>query len=224
MRYRHAYALICLLAASLAFCQADSPGAPPATVHPGAVRADEPRSDSERLGPAPTTLSADQIKDLIRQAAEKDIQNEKKQKDYNYTERVEENKLDGKGGTKSTEIRVYDVLQIYGEEAERLISKDGKPLPDKESKKEDEKIQKMIDKRKNESDSEREKRLKKEEKDRARSGVRSGSCRCLQLHLPRHGDPSGPRSLRHRRRTSRRLRTAHARRQNPPQIPLPLVA
>jgi hypothetical protein len=94
------------------------------------------------------------------------MENDKKQKDYNYSERVEENKLDGKGATKSTEVRVYDVLEIYGEEAHRLVSKDGKPLSEKDAAKEDEKIQKIIDKRKNESDSERGKRLKKEEKDR----------------------------------------------------------
>src|SRR5262249_18699824 len=111
------------------------------------------------LPPPPTTLSSDQIKELIRQAAEKDIENDKKQKDYNYSEREEQSKLDNKGSTKSTEVRVYDVLEIYGEEAHRLISQ-------KDADKEDEKIQKIIDKRKNESDSDREKRLKKEEKDR----------------------------------------------------------
>ena len=133
MRYRHACALIFLFAASLSFGQGDPPGAPSATVQPGAVRTAETRSDPEKLGPAPATLSADQIKDLIRRAAEKDIENDKKQKDYNYSERVEENKLDGKGGSKSTEVRVYDVLQIYGEEAERLISKNGKPLSEKDA-------------------------------------------------------------------------------------------
>jgi hypothetical protein len=114
----------------------------------------------------PVTLSSDQIKDLIRKAAEKDIENDKRQRDYTYSERVEEHKLNGSGTVKSTEVRVYDVLQIYGEEVRRLISKDGKPLPEKEAAKEEDKIQKVIDKRKDESDSDREKRLKKEEKDR----------------------------------------------------------
>jgi hypothetical protein len=169
MRYRYACAPIYLLLAALAFGQVESPAAMPPAVKPGAARADDaPDGSGSKLGPPPATLSADQIKELIRQAAEKDIENDKKQKDYNYSERVEESKLDGKGATKSTEVRVYDVLQIYGEEAERLISKNGKPLSEKDAAKEDEKIQKIIDKRKNESDSEREKRLKKEEKDRER--------------------------------------------------------
>jgi len=164
MRYRYGGAPICLLATALVFGQAD-PHAPTAA-KPDAAHADERDESVRKPGPPPATLSTDQIKELIRQAAEKDIENDKRQKDYNYSERVEEDKLDGKGATKSTEVRLYDVLEIYGEEAHRLISKDGKPLSEKDAAKEDEKIQKIIDKRKNESDSEREKRLKKEEKDR----------------------------------------------------------
>jgi hypothetical protein len=167
MKQGHAFAVAFLLSASLAFAQADSAGHTPEAQNPSSDHRDSVRSESiVKVDPAPSTLSPDQIKELIRKAAEKDIENDKKQKDYNYSERVEEHKLDGKGGTKSTEVHVYDVLQIYGEEVERLVSKDGKPLSEKDAKKEDEKIQKIIDKRKNESDSEREKRLKKEEKDR----------------------------------------------------------
>jgi hypothetical protein len=57
-------------------------------------------------------------------------------------------------------------MEIYGEQVERLIAKNDKPLSDKDAKKEDEKIQKVIEKRKNESEHDREKREKKEEKDR----------------------------------------------------------
>lgn len=114
----------------------------------------------------PEVLSQDQIKELIRQAAEKDIENDKKQRDYTYIQREEEHRLDGKGKVKSTEIKTYEVLEVYGEPVERLVSKDDKPLSAKDSAKEEEKIQKIIDKRKNESESGREKRLKKEEKER----------------------------------------------------------
>ncbi len=67
---------------------------------------------------------------------------------------------------KKTETRTSEVLQIYGEDVERLIAKDDKPLSAGEAKKEDDKIQKIIDKRKNESEEDRRKRLAKEEKDR----------------------------------------------------------
>ena len=115
---------------------------------------------------APTTLSQDQIRDLIRRSADNDIQNDKKQRDYTYVERQETRKLNGKGEVKSTETETYDVMEIYDEQVQKLVAKNDKPLSDKDARKEDEKIQKIIDKRKNESDSDRQKRLKKEEKER----------------------------------------------------------
>lgn len=112
------------------------------------------------------TLSQDEIRDIIRKSADNDLENDKKLRNYTYTERQEERHLDGKGNVKSTESRTSDVMEIYGDQVQKLIAKDDKPLSDKDAKKEDDKIQKLIDKRKNESDSDREKRLKKEEKDR----------------------------------------------------------
>jgi hypothetical protein len=117
------------------------------------------------LAPA-DSLTSDQIRDLIRQAAEKDIENDKRQRDYTYIQREEEHKLDGNGREKSTETRTYEIMVLYGEPVRKLIARDDKPLPDKDARKEDEKIQKIIEKRRNESDDDRKKRLQKEEKDR----------------------------------------------------------
>jgi hypothetical protein len=111
-------------------------------------------------------LSQEQMQQLFRVAADKDMENDKRARDYTYTERDVEHKLDGKGNTKSTEIKTYDVLEIYGEQLQKLTAKDDKPLDAKESGKEDAKIQKIIDKRKNESDADRKKREEKEEKER----------------------------------------------------------
>jgi hypothetical protein len=108
----------------------------------------------------------EQIRELLLRAEEKDIQNDKQQRDYTYIERIEEHKLDGQGGVRKIESRTVEVLEIYGEEVERLTAKDDKPLSVDDAKKEDEKIQKIIDKRKNESEDDRRKRLEKEEKSR----------------------------------------------------------
>jgi len=124
----------------------------------------QPPSDTV-AGSAPS-LSQEQIRDLIRLSADKDLENDKKLRDYTYVERQEERHLDGKGQVKSTEAKTYDVMEIYGEQVEKLIAKEDKPLSDKDAKKEDEKIQKLIDKRKNESEDDRNKRLEKEEKER----------------------------------------------------------
>lgn len=112
------------------------------------------------------TLSQDQIRELIRQASDHDIENDKRQRDYTYIEREEEHKLDGKGATKSVESKTHEVMVLYHEPVERLIAKDDRPLSAKDAAKEDERIQKIVDKRKNESEGERKKRLEKEEKAR----------------------------------------------------------
>ncbi len=108
----------------------------------------------------------EQIRELLRRAEEKDIENDKQQRDYTYVERQEAHKLDGHGAVKKIESRTSEVLEIYGELVARLTAKDDKPLPADEAKKEDEKIQKIIDKRKNESEGDRRKRVEREEKSR----------------------------------------------------------
>ena len=145
MNMRSRYLLLAALSSALAFGQ-------------------DPAAPKAKLTPDPP--SEEQIRDIIRQSADKDIENDKKLRNYTYVERQEERHLDGKGGVKSTEVKTYDVMEIYGEQVEKLVSKDDQPLSEKDAKKEDNKIQKLIDKRKNESDDDREKRLKKEEKDR----------------------------------------------------------
>jgi hypothetical protein len=152
------------LAAGLLFAQEN-----PQTEHAqGSVTTVAPNTEGQpdSAVPPPATLSNDQIKSLIRDVAEKDIANDKRQRDYTYVERVEEHKLNGKGDVASSETRTYEVMQIYDEQSRRMISKDDKPLSPKDAAKEEEKLQKIIDKRKNESDAQREKRLRQEGKDR----------------------------------------------------------
>ena len=126
-----------------------------------------PQGNADPAGrAAPAQLTQDQIRDLIRSAAEKDIENDKKQRNYTYIQREDEHKLDGKGQVKSTESRTYEIMVLYEEPVRKLIAKDEKPLSDNDAKKEDGKIQKIIEKRKNESEGDRRKRLEKQDKDR----------------------------------------------------------
>ena len=111
-------------------------------------------------------LSQEQMQQLFRIVADKDIENDKRLRDYTYIERDEEHKLDGQGQSKSTKSETYEVMELYGEQAQRLIAKDDKALSAKDAAKEEEKIQKIIDKRKNESEDARRKREQKEEKER----------------------------------------------------------
>jgi hypothetical protein len=156
--------VFCTLFCCLCFCagalaQGDD-AAPAASTSPSA----NPKLD---LTPdAQGALSQRQMQELFRVVAAKDEENDKRLRDYTYIQRDEEHHLDGKGQVKSTEAKTYEVMELYGEQVSRLIEKDDNPLSEKEKAKEEEKIQKIIDKRKNESDEQRNKREQKEEKDR----------------------------------------------------------
>jgi len=111
-------------------------------------------------------LSPEQIRELTRVVAQNYRDNYKKQRNYTYVERDVEKQMGGDGQVKSTELKTYEIVDIYGEQVRRLIEKDDKPLDPKEAAKEEERIQKIIDKHKNESDDDRRKRLEKETKQR----------------------------------------------------------
>jgi hypothetical protein len=140
------------------------------------VLAQQEKSESPaqtKLAPPPDlkpdangALSQEQMQRLFRIVADKDMENDKLLRNYTYTEREIETKLDSKGETKSTEEHTYEILEIYGEPVQRLTEKNNKPLPQKETAKEDDKIQRIIDKRKNESESDRRKREEREAKER----------------------------------------------------------
>lgn len=141
---------------------AAKPTGPPSQKSKAGIPGDPGPAMPSRPGP----LSAEQIRDLIQRAAANDIENDKKQRNYTYIQRDVENKLDGDGRTKSTEIETYEVLNVYGEQVQKLIEKDDKPISAKDAAKEDEKIQKIIRKRQSESDKDREKRAEREAKER----------------------------------------------------------
>jgi len=131
-----------------------------------ALAQNQPAEIPSQRAIATEQLSQDQIRALIRQVADKDIENDKKQNEYTYIQREEEHKLDSKGEVKSSESKTQEIMVLYGEQVERLIAKNDKPLSEKDAAKEEERIQKLTDKRKNETEEQRKKRLQTEEKDR----------------------------------------------------------
>jgi len=134
---------------------------------PAPPLAEAPAKPALDLTPdAQGSLSQMQMQELFRAVAAKALENDRRQRDYTYIKREVETKLDNKGNSKSTEVKGYEVLEIYGDQVERLIEKDDKPLSRKDADKEEEKIRKIIEKRKNESAADRKKREEHEEKDR----------------------------------------------------------
>jgi len=165
---------VCLLACSSVAAQQEVEAVPPGNGGVAIDSREEPSTASAPASPerpdltpdAQGKLSQEQMQNLFRVVADKDLENDKRQRDYTYTEREVQDNLDGKGNRKSTEIKTYEILEIYGEQVQRLIAKNDKPLEAREAAKEEEKIQKIIDKRKNESPEERKKREEKELKQR----------------------------------------------------------
>ena len=140
---------------------------PPPTAEPSKTESAASPLSIPDLTPGPDgKLSQEQMQQLLRVVAEKDMENDKRQHDYTYIEHEVQKNFDGKGHLKSTEVKTYEVLEIAGEQVQRLIQKDDKPLDAKDTAKEDEKVQKIIDKRTNESEEQKKKREEKEAKER----------------------------------------------------------
>ena len=165
----------CLLLSVAAFAQQEPQPSPvvPSPPSESSNSNETAPADARNSSPKPDLtpdangkLSQEQMQQLFRVVAAKDLENDKLQRNYTYIERRVENRLDKNGETKSSEVNTYEVLEIYGEQVERLIAKNDKPLSAKDAAKEEEKIQKIIDKRKNESEDDRRKREEKEEKQR----------------------------------------------------------
>lgn len=140
------------------------------------IKEADPPSEAAPSAPHPDltpdakgNLSSDQMRELTRVVAQNFRDNFKKQANYTFVQRDVERTMSGDGKVKSTEIRTYDVIEIYGEEVWRMIEKDDKPLDAKEAAKEEDKIQKIIDKHKDESEEDRRKREEKEAKRREES-------------------------------------------------------
>jgi len=159
--------LILTLAPSLALAQSDQPPALPVPLATatGALPAGANLASAPSAS-ASTDLSNEEVRLLIQKAAENDIVNDQKQRDYTYTERAEERRLDGTGQVKSTESTTREIMVLYGEPVERLVRRNDQPLSEKEASKEEQRIQKIMEKRKNETEEERKKRLEREAKDR----------------------------------------------------------
>ncbi len=105
-------------------------------------------------------------RDLVRRAAANDELNDKRARDYTYTEHQIEQKLDRHNDVTSTTSETHEIMVLDGETVERTTARDDKPLSDHDAQKEADRINKWLEKRKNESPDDRKARLAKEEKDR----------------------------------------------------------
>ena len=69
---------------------------------------------------------------------------ERRQQDYIYRSVVTATEADGKGQTKKTNTREYNVFWLQGVPVHKLIARDGKAISDADLRKEDERIDKEV--------------------------------------------------------------------------------
>src|SRR5690606_3536758 len=91
--------------------------------------------------------------------------NEEIRKQYTGTERVEERKLDKGGEVKESLSKTYELLYLFGEEYQKQIAEDDRPLSPEKAAKEQRKLDKAYAERADESPKQREKRLEKQRKE-----------------------------------------------------------
>jgi hypothetical protein len=114
---------------------------------------------------------ADDAREIVRRSVNAGDENVRAARNYTFRERNEGKTLDGSGRVTKTEVETYDVTLLDGSPYKRLVSRDDKPLPAKDERKEEEKLRKMGEARRKETAEQREKRVadwdRKREQERA---------------------------------------------------------
>lgn len=108
-------------------------------------------------------VCAQNATDIVRHSVERDAYNFERFKNYTFLERVEERRYGRSGNLSSKEIQTYEFMVLGGRPYGKLVERDDKPLPAREARKEQQKVDKESAKRQRESASDKA----KEDKDRA---------------------------------------------------------
>jgi hypothetical protein len=82
--------------------------------------------------------------DIVRKSLDRDISNFEHLKNYTYQQREEDRDFDGQGKTKKVEIETTEVLILAGHPYERVIGRNDKPLSERDTRKEQEKMDKVL--------------------------------------------------------------------------------
>jgi len=98
--------------------------------------------------------------EIIRRSVDRDFNNFERLKNYTYQEREENREFDGDGKVRKTEVETREILILGGRPYGRVIARDDKPLPEKDVRKEKEKMDRAAAQRENESPAEKAKRDK----------------------------------------------------------------
>jgi hypothetical protein len=104
---------------------------------------------------------------IVRRSVDRDRRNFELLKNYTYTETEEDREYDKAGHLKKIESETYEIFFLGGRTYARIVARNGKPLSDKDARKEQEKLDREIRKREGETPQEKAKLEKEREKQRA---------------------------------------------------------
>lgn len=85
--------------------------------------------------------------EIIRRSVDHDSTNFERLKDYTYQQRQEEREYDAGGKVKKSEAETHDIMMLAGRPYQRLIARDDKPLSEHEARKEQEKVDRELERR-----------------------------------------------------------------------------
>ena len=99
----------------------------------------------------PAVVFAQDPVEIVRRAVELDRKDTEISRNYTFLERQEQRELDSGGKLKHTQSETFDVTLLEGSPYRRMVAKDDRPLPPKDQRKEEERLQRSIADRRKET-------------------------------------------------------------------------
>jgi hypothetical protein len=101
---------------------------------------------------ATTAVAAESAAEIVQRALDRDNHNSRLAREYTYREHAVTTDYDGGGRPGTTHSLTHDVLILYGRPYRRLIEEDGRALSADKQRKEEERLQKAMDRRRKAAD------------------------------------------------------------------------
>lgn len=108
---------------------------------------------------AASSLAAQDAREIVRRAVDRDRQNRVDARDYTYLQRQDVRELDRAGQVKSRRIETWDITLLEGSPYRRLVARNDRPLSPEEKKAEDERLRLSDEQRQKETSEQRARRL-----------------------------------------------------------------
>lgn len=93
--------------------------------------------------------------DIVKRSIDHDFDNFERQKNYTYQQREQDRQFDAGGSVTKTGVETSEVMILAGRPYEKLVARDDKPLPEKDARREAEKMDRELARRQHMSDSEK---------------------------------------------------------------------